>query len=56
MDLYNPWIVLRKVSIGTLRNKVWICCAFHGLSGRYIAQSMDQANEVLFCFEITPYS
>ena len=41
MDLRNPWIVLRKVAIDTLRNKVWICCAFHGLSTRYFAQSMD---------------
>ena len=54
MDLRNPWIFLRKVLIDTLRNEVWIYCAFHGLSVRYIAQSMDQANEVLFCFEVTP--
>ena len=38
MDLRNPWIVPRNVSIDTLRNKVWICCAFHGLSRCY-AQS-----------------
>ena len=58
MDLRNPWIVLRKVAINILHNKVWICCAFHGLSGRYIAQSMDQVNdaEVLFCFEVTVYT
>ena len=54
MDLCNLWIVLCKVSIDTLCNKVWICCAFHELSGQYIVQSMDQANEVLFCFEVIP--
>ena len=53
MDLRNPRIVLRKVAIDTLRNKVWICCAFHGLSARYFAQSMDQADEVLFYIEVT---
>ena len=53
MDLRYPWIVPRKVEIDTLRNKVWICCAFHGFSTRYIAQSMDQADEVLFYFEVT---
>ena len=47
MDLCNPWIVLCKVSIDTLHNKIWICCAFRGLSVQYIAQSMDKANEVV---------
>ena len=53
MDLRNPWIVLRKVAIDTLRNKVWICCTFHGLSAQYFAQSMHQADEILFYFEVT---
>ena len=43
MDLRNPWIVLRKILIDTLHNKVWICCAFHGLPS-YYAQSMDLHN------------
>ena len=43
MDLRNPWIVLRKVAIYTLRNKVRICCAFHGFSSCY-AQTMDLRN------------
>ena len=41
MNLRNPWIVLRKVMIDTLRNKPWIICAFHGLSTLLFAQSMD---------------
>ena len=56
MDLCNPWIVPCKVAINTLCNKAWICCAFHGLSAWYFAQSMDQADEVSFYFEVTAYT
>ena len=44
----DSWIVLYKVAIDTFRNKIWICCAFHGLSAWYFVPSMDQADEVSF--------
>ena len=56
MDLCSTWIVLRKVMIDSLRNKVSICCTFHGLSTQYFVQSMDQADKVSFYFEVTAYT
>ena len=41
VDLPNPWIVMHKVVIDTLHNKLWICSQIHGLSAWYLAQSMD---------------
>ena len=54
MNLRNPWIVLSKVVIDTLRNKVamdLLCIPW--IVRRYFAESIDQADEVLFYFEVT---